>query len=256
VIEVRAAEVHYDRAHIGPIDLTVVPQRWTCLIGPNGAGKSTILRAIAGLVPMRGTVAVDDRDLASLPPRHLAQLVAYVPQQPVLPEDMAVGEYVLLGRTPYIATFAVESRRDREIAAEVLHDLDLSALADRLLGQLSGGERQRVVLARALAQQAPILLLDEPTSALDVGHAQQVLELIDRLRRERSLTVLAAMHDLTLAAQYADVLVLLQRGSIVASGAPADVITSDTMSRYYQASVRVMTDECGGIIVVPVRAHR
>jgi iron complex transport system ATP-binding protein len=244
------------RVAVSRLDLAVPGGHWCCLIGPNGAGKSTVLKAIAHLVAHDGVVTIDGRATASLGARALARLVAHVPQQPVLPDEMAVDEYVLLGRTPYIATFGIESADDRAIVAAVLADLDLVAFAGRTLGTLSGGERQRVVLARALAQQAPILLLDEPTSALDLGHAQQVLELVDRLRRTRGLTVVMAMHDLTLAGQYADQLVLLRNGAMTAAGRPDEVITEEALRRHYGADVRIVRDECGGVAVVPVRPHR
>ena len=150
--------------------------------------------------------------------------VAYVPQSPNLPDDMTAAEYVMLGRNPYIGYFGAETTHDRSIVAGVLERLDLEPFAQRLLGSLSGGERQRLVIARALAQEAPVLLLDEPTSALDIGHQQQALELVDRLRRETGLTVLSAMHDLTLAGLYADRLTLLDRGTVVASGTAAEVL--------------------------------
>jgi cobalamin transport system ATP-binding protein len=224
---------------------------WVTVIGPNGAGKSTLLRAVAGLVPCVGAVEIGGAN--ELGRRDLARRVALVPQSPSLPPQMTVAEYVLLGRTPHLGYLAREGAHDREIADAALVRLDLVELADRRLGTLSGGERQRAVLARALAQQAPILLLDEPTNALDVGRGQQALELVDALRREAGLTVLAAMHDLTLAGQYADRLLLLDGGRIVAAGAVPDVLTDELIARHYGASVRVLRDENGAIVVVPVR---
>jgi iron complex transport system ATP-binding protein len=226
---------------------------WVTVIGPNGAGKSTLLRAVAGLVPRQGAVAVGGDDGAALGRRELARRVALVPQLPALPGQMTVAEYVLLGRTPHLGYLAREGGHDLEIADAALARLDLLGLASRRLGTLSGGERQRVVLARAFAQQAPILLLDEPTSALDVGRGQQALELVDALRREAGLTVLAAMHDLTLAGQYADRLLLLDGGRVVAAGAPDDVLTNELIGRHYGASVRVLRDEDGLLVVLPVR---
>ncbi|MGD9792230.1 MAG: ABC transporter ATP-binding protein [Acidimicrobiia bacterium] len=251
-----SVEIRYDRALIGPISLSVPAGSWTCLIGPNGAGKSSVLKAIADLVGRSGAVHIDGVDTSTLTPRELARKVAFVPQQPMLPDDMSVAEYALLGRTPYVSTFGVESRKDRQVCAAVLDDMDLTRFADRLLGQLSGGERQRVVLARALCQQASILLLDEPTSALDIGHAQQVLELVDRLRTRHQLTVIAAMHDLTVAAQYAHELVLMRDGLVTVSGAPGAVLTEESLRTHYGASVRVVHDECGGTVVIPLRPHR
>jgi iron complex transport system ATP-binding protein len=224
---------------------------WVTVIGPNGAGKSTLLRAVAGLVPRLGAVEIGGE--GGLGRREVARRVALVPQSPSLPPQMSVAEYVLLGRTPHLGYLAREGSHDREIADAALVRLDLVELADRRLGTLSGGEQQRAVLARAVAQRAPILLLDEPTNALDVGRGQQALELVDALRRDAGLTVLAAMHDLTLAGQYADRLLLLDRGRIVAAGGVPDVLTPELISRHYGASVRVLRDDDGRPVVVPVR---
>jgi cobalamin transport system ATP-binding protein len=165
---------------------------------------------------------------------------------------MTVAEYVLLGRTPYVPYFGTESRSDVEAVERALRRLDLTALASRRLGTLSGGERQRAVLARALAQGTEVLLLDEPTSALDVGRQQQVLEFVDRLRAQQRLTVLSAMHDLTLAAQYAERLLLLDGGVVVADGPPREVVTEARVAAHYGATVRVIDDEAG-LAVVPRR---
>jgi len=226
---------------------------WVGLIGPNGAGKTTLLRAVAGLVPFEGDIRLQDTSVSSLSRRRISRIVAYLPQRPVVPDSMSVGDYALLGRTPYIPYLGTERRRDLEIVASVLDQLDLATLAGRRLDSLSGGERQRAVLARALAQQAPVLLLDEPTTGLDVGHQQQVLELVDTLRDDLDLTVVSAMHDLTLAGQFADQLVLLDGGRVAAAGPPATVLTEEVISRHYHASVRVLEDPGGGIVVIPVR---
>ena len=165
---------------------------------------------------------------------------------------MTVAEYVLLGRTPHLGYLARDGDGDREAAAEALHRLDLDSFAGRRLGTLSGGEQQRAVLARALAHQAPVLLLDEPTASLDIGRSQEVLELVDELRREQGLTVVATMHELTLAGQYADRLLLLDRGRVVASGEPREVLTEELVARHYGASVRIQ-QVAGGLVVVPAR---
>jgi iron complex transport system ATP-binding protein len=234
------------------VTLEAGPGEWVGLIGPNGAGKTTLLRAIGGLVPCDGAILVRGEDAAVLTRRALARLVAYVPQRPVVPGAMAVLDYVLTGRTPHIAYLGTEGRRDLAVARGVLRRLELESLAGRPLGSLSGGELQRAVLGRALAQEAPILLLDEPTSALDVGHQQTALELIDALRSEAGLTVVAAMHDLTLAGQFADRLVLLDEGEVVAQGPAAEVLTEAAIRRHYGASVRVLRD-AGEVVVVPTR---
>ncbi|MBV1851994.1 ABC transporter ATP-binding protein [Catellatospora tritici] len=234
------------------VDLSIAAGEWVTVIGPNGAGKSTLLKALSGTVPHTGSVTVDGMSTAALPRRRRAQLVATVAQQPVVPPGMRVLDYVLLGRTPYIPTLGRESARDLAKVEQTLHQLDLHRFAGRPLATLSGGERQRVFLARALAQDAPLLLLDEPTSALDIGHQQEVLELVDRLRREHSLTVLATMHDLSVAGEYADRLVLLADGRVAADGPPAQVLTEELLARHYRARVRVIAGEFGPI-VVPVR---
>jgi iron complex transport system ATP-binding protein len=159
---------------------------------------------------------------------------------------------VLLGRTPYIPALATESPADLDAVDEVLTRLDLQRFAGRRLESLSGGERQRVFLARALAQGARLLLLDEPTSALDIGHQQDVLELVDKLRRDRGLTVLATMHDLSIAGEYAERMVLMADGTVVAAGTPREVLTQELLAQHYQARVRVIDGEQGPL-VVPVR---
>jgi len=241
-----------DRPVVDRIDLEVAEGEWLALIGPNGAGKTTLLRAIARLVPFSGAITLHGRDARQMHRTELSRLLAVVPQDPSTPPWMTVAEYVLLGRTPHLGRLAKEGRRDREIVAGVLARLDLLAYRDRLLGTLSGGERQRVVVARALAQEARIVLLDEPTAALDIGHQQQALELLDTLRAESGLTLLAAMHDLTLAAQYADRMVLLDAGRVVADGSPRDVLTQPLIARHYEAAIRVVDVE-GRIAVVPSR---
>lgn len=236
------------------VDLTVPAGAWVTVIGPNGAGKSTLLRAVAGLLRFTGRVELDGVPVRVMPRRHRARTVALVPQRPVVPPGMAVTDYVLLGRTPYLPLLGREGPRDREVVAELLALLDLERFADRPLLTLSGGERQRVFLARALAQGATTLLLDEPTTALDIGHQQEVLELVDRLRGERGLTVLATMHDLVIAGEYAESLVLLDAGRVVARGNPSEVLTEDHLARHYHARVRVI-DGDSGPLVVPVRSR-
>ena len=229
---------------------------WLCLIGPNGAGKSSVLRAAAGLVPYTGSVAINQTEIPAASARWRAQHIAYVPQAPVIPTDMSVYEYVLLGRNPYINYFASETSHDRDVIDRVLDRLDLVQFAARKLGTLSGGEVQRLVIARALAQEAPVLLLDEPTSALDIGHQQQALELVDSLRREQGLTIISAMHDLTLAGLYADRLVLMHEGHRVAEGTAKQVLRSETLAEFYGVSARVHHEADGTVVVIPQRSSR
>ena len=181
--------------------------------------------------------------------------VSVVPQAPVLPPDATVREYVALGRTPHLSYFAAEGAGDRGAVDSALARLDLLQLGSRRLATLSGGEAQRVILARALAQDPSVLLLDEPTAALDVGRQQQALELVDELRVDGSLTVLSAMHDQTLAGQYASRLLLMSGGAVVARGAPRDVLTRALISEHYGAAVDIVGQPDRGLVVVPLRIH-
>ena len=237
------------RTVVDRVDLDLCDGEWLGLIGPNGAGKSTVLRAIAGLVDHRGTVALATGERPA--PRDLA----LVPQNPTVPIGMTVAEYVLLGRTAHLGWLARESGRDRRIVASVLQRLDLASFADRPLTALSGGELQRVVIGRALAQEAPVLLLDEPTSALDVGHQTSVLELVDELRRADGLSVVAVMHDLTTAARFADRLALLDAGQLVIAGHAAEVLDAGRLSTTYGVDLAVNLID-GELVVLPTSRRR
>ncbi len=248
VVGVNSLDVRLDGTHVlRGVRLAVSEGEWINIIGPNGAGKTTLLRAVLGLVAYDGEVSIEG--LTKLRRAERARKVAYVPQTPVIPPGMLVADYVLLGRTPHRSIFAGETPADRRIAAEVLDRLDLRGFGERTVQSLSGGERQRTVLARALAQQADVLLLDEPTTALDLGHQQDVLELVDALRRERGLTVLATLHDLTLAARYGDQVAILAGGVIVQRGPPAQVLTVANIAEHFDAHVRVIDDPEGPVIV-------
>lgn len=255
VLTCRGIEAAYNGTPVlAGVDLQVEPGEWVALIGPNGAGKSTLLRVVAGvLAPAGGIVLVGGEPLDDLARRTVARRVAMVPQTPVIPEGMTVHEYVLLGRTPHISYWGSESSGDVATVATILQRLDLAGLGQRPMQALSGGERQRVVLARALAQEAGLLLLDEPTAALDLGHQQQVLDHVDELRASGELAVLSAMHDLTLAAHYADRLVLIDQGRVVASGGAAEVLTEQHLDRHFGAAVSILHDADGRLIVAPRR---
>lgn len=226
------------------VSLQVARGEWLGVIGPNGAGKSTLLQVIANLTDFDGHVALADNTTPA------PTDIALVPQNPVLPPGMTVSEYVLLGRTAHLGWLMRESASDRAEVAAVLKRLDLVRFASRFVDSLSGGEAQRVLVARALAQQAPIILLDEPTSALDIGHQTIVLDLLDDLRRADDITVIAAMHDLTSAARYADRLVVLHDGRAVADGAPRDVLTEELLASVYATRLRVRNVD-GEIVVLP-----
>lgn len=249
MIEWSAVEVDYGKARVlGPVTVRVASGEWLALIGPNGAGKSTMLKAGAGLVPHRGTIRVGKGA------RRPGHDVAWMPQRPTLPPEMGVYDYVMLGRTPHLGFLAGEGRSDHDSVGRALALLGLDRMAHRPLGTLSGGEAQRAQLARALSQEAPVLLLDEPTASLDIGHAVEVLEAIDGLRLSRELTVVTAVHDLTLAGRFADRLVLLGSGLTAAHGAPSEVLTEELLSAHYGAGIRVL-DDPSGPTVVPTRSR-
>jgi iron complex transport system ATP-binding protein len=256
-LSIRDLRVRYNGTEVlKGIDLDVDKGAWLGVVGPNGSGKTSLLRGVVGTVPIDGRVIINDGDLSELSSAERSRSIAAVAQRPNLPPDMTVFDYVLLGRTPHISYFGVEGRTDLQVVVDVLDRLELGALSFRPLGSLSGGESQLVALARSLAQRAPILLLDEPTSALDVGHQQQVLELVDELRNEQALTVVSAMHDLTLAAQFCDHLIMLGGGVVQAAGKPRDVLTVENIESLYGASVRVIELDGGDLAVVPRRGDR
>jgi len=253
-VVIRGVTVRYNgTAAVDGADLSVEAGEWVAIVGPNGAGKSSLLRAIAGTVDYSGEIEIGGRPARSLSRRALSRLVAFVPQQPVLPDAMPALDYVVLGRTPHLGYWAAETDRDVAIARDALDRLDAGGFAGRPLGRLSGGERQRVVLARALAQQSRILLLDEPTTALDIGHQQVVLDLVEGLQSEGGIAVLSAVHDLTLAAQYSDRMVLLDGGRTVAEGPPERVLSDEHLARFPGARVTVLRGPSGELIVAPVR---
>jgi len=235
------------------VDVTVGPGDWFTIVGPNGAGKTTLLRALLGLVPADGRIDLLGTPLPALSRRERARLAAFVPQAPLVPPGMTVAHYVLLGRTTHLGPLAGETAEDLDAVDVALAQLDLLPLAGRTVDTLSGGERQRVVLARALAQRASLLFLDEPTSALDIAHQQGLLDLVDELRRDLGLTIVSTMHDLTLTAQYADNVALLDRGRTVLSGSPAQVFTSRQLTDHYAGARVDVVRHRGSLAVIPWR---
>ncbi|MFV1999242.1 MAG: ABC transporter ATP-binding protein [Acidimicrobiia bacterium] len=229
---------------------------WVSVIGPNGAGKSTMLRALVGLVPFKGSITIEGRSIDQMSGRELARSLGYVAQTPQHPAGMSIFDYVMLGRTPHRSYLGTSSRQDLTIVREVLSLLSLERLASRPVASVSGGEAQRAAIARAVAQRASVLLLDEPTSSLDIARQQEVMNLIDGLRQAEGLTVVTTMHDLTLAGQYADRLLLLSESRIQADGSPRKVLTTAAIERHYGAQVKVVEDADGTITVVPLRSPR
>lgn len=226
MIEIEGVSVSFgDVEVLDGVDASVTRGEFVGLVGPNGAGKTTLLRTInAVLAPDEGRVAVDDEVVARLPAGETGTLVATVPQNTHLSFAFDVRRVVAMGRHPYISRFGTESERDRTLVERAMERTDVTDLTDRSIEAVSGGERQRVLLARALAQDTPVILLDEPTASLDVNHQVRTFELVADLVAEGT-TVVAAIHDLNLAAHYCDALLLLHDGGILASGPPGEVLT-------------------------------
>jgi iron complex transport system ATP-binding protein len=240
------------------VDLHVRRGEIVGVVGPNGAGKTTLLRVASGAArPLGGSVMLDGIDMLRLGPGARARAVAHVPQSPVVPEGFTVLDVVLMGRNPHLRFMQWEGRRDLEIALDAMEATDTAEFADRPLGSLSGGERQRVFVARALAQAPVLLVLDEPTTHLDLGYQVDIMDTIDRLRREREIAVLIAMHDLTLAAQYCDRITVLHAGRIRAAGTPSQVMSPELLSQVFGTRLAMTTHPVLGTpIALPVGRPR
>ncbi|MBI3738554.1 MAG: heme ABC transporter ATP-binding protein [Chloroflexi bacterium] len=242
MLKIENLSVNYgSRRILHDVSLNVQSGEVLALIGPNGAGKSTLIRAVSGVIPIQsGRIRTNGDDFASLSPLQRARYVATVPQAVALPPAFTVWETVLLGRTPYLNFLGQPSPKDEELARRALDRVSALTLAERRVGELSGGEGQRVLLARALCQSTPILLLDEPTAHLDLQYQVSLLELVRELAHKDHLAVLLALHDLNLAARYADRIALIVGGEIKAEGRPEQVLRPDLIEAAYCLPVRVI----------------
>ncbi len=247
-LDLRGLTVAYgSRVVLRDVSLSLPQGEILGLVGPNGSGKTTLIRAVSGVVaPQAGEVRLDGEDALRLSPRAIALRAAVVPQNPNLPPAFTALELVLMGRTPHLKLLQTEGQSDLEAARRAMLATETWELAGRPIGELSGGERQRVLVARALAQETPLLLLDEPTAHLDVGHQAATLRLMVRLCRSEGKAVLAAVHDLTLAAQFCDRMVMLHKGSVVAEGSPGEVLTPDRLRQVYGAALHVLAHPVTG----------
>ncbi|USQ79943.1 ABC transporter ATP-binding protein [Ornithinimicrobium faecis] len=245
------------RPVIEGLDLDVPQGQVTAIVGSNGCGKSTILRGLARLLrPTAGQVLLDGTDIHSLPTKTVAQRVGLLPQSPVVPEGITVAELVARGRHPHHGLIRQWTRDDDQIVAESLERTHTTDLAGRPVDQLSGGQRQRVWIAMALAQRTGLLLLDEPTSFLDIAHQVEVLDLVRDLSVEDGTTIVMVLHDLPLAARYADHLIAMRDGAILAQGRPREVVTADTVRDVFGVACRVSWEHGGDVSVIPVGRHR
>jgi len=221
---------------VSGLSFRLEPGEMVGLIGPNGCGKTSIIKALSRVLETQaGQITLDGKDLHLFAHNDLARAIGVVPQNPALPENFTVAEIVLLGRTPYLGWLRKESSGDLALAWWAMQRTGTAVLYDRRLGELSGGERQRVTIARVLAQEPQVILLDEPTANLDINHQQEILNLIKGLCREKNLAVLIALHDLNLASQYCDRLILLKEGRIYADGRPQEVITAANIKAVYRS---------------------
>jgi len=247
-----------DRVVVRDLDLQLTEGSFTAIVGPNGCGKSTLLRALGRLMrPVSGQVLLDGRTIARTPTREVAKVLGLLPQSPIAPEGLTVGDLVARGRHPHQSWLRQWSRDDEAVVAEALAWTDMTELAERPVDELSGGQRQRAWISMALAQGTDLLLLDEPTTYLDLSHQIDVLELVGRLHAERGRTVVVVLHDLNLAARYAERLVAMKDGELVASGTPGEVLTEQLLADVFDLEARILPDPVSGTpMVVPVRRLR
>ncbi|MET4637071.1 ABC transporter ATP-binding protein [Mycetocola sp. 2940] len=256
----RSLDLAYDgRTVIAGLDLAIPDGEVTVIVGANACGKSTLLRGVARLLrPAAGVIELDGKEISSYPAKEFARVVGILPQSPIAPEGITVADLVGRGRYPHQGLFRQWSSTDGSAVADAMRVTSTTQLAGRRVEELSGGQRQRVWIAMALAQDPDILLLDEPTTFLDVTHQIELLDLLTELNRSRRSTIVMVLHDLNLAARYADHLVVMSGGEVVANGTPEDILTADLVRRAFGLESRIIPDPvCGSPMVIPIgRFHR
>ncbi|MFD3911070.1 ABC transporter ATP-binding protein [Streptomyces sp. NPDC058603] len=247
-----------DRTVVHELDLAVPDGQVSVIVGPNACGKSTTLRALGRLLkPRGGSVLLDGTELARIPTRKIAQSIGLLPQSPVAPEAITVADLVSRGRQPHQHWWQQWSDEDERAVTDAMERTDVTALADRSVDELSGGQRQRVWIAMALAQETDLLLLDEPTTFLDIAHQVEVLDLVRRLNHDQGRTVVIVLHDLNQAARYADHLVAMKAGRIVAEGRPGEIVTAELVREVFGLESVVVPDPVtGSPLVVPGAPYR
>ncbi|MFD0422369.1 ABC transporter ATP-binding protein [Streptomyces parvus] len=246
-----------DRTVVDSLDLAVPPGRITVIVGANACGKSTLLRSMSRLLaPRAGRVVLDGKEVHRLPAKELARTLGLLPQSPIAPEGITVSDLVGRGRHPHQGIFSRWNEQDDAAVAAALEATHTEPLAERAVDELSGGQRQRVWIAMALAQQTDLLLLDEPTTFLDASHQIEVLDLLTDLNRSRGTTIVMVLHDLNLAARYADHLIALADGGLHASGTPAEVLTEETVRAVFDLDSRIIEDPVSGRpLMLPIGRH-
>jgi iron complex transport system ATP-binding protein len=256
MLEVRDIEAGYgDAAILRGVSFRVEPGQMLGVIGLNGCGKTTLLRVISGVLPLRrGEVLVSGRPTRDIPRREMAQLMAFVSQDLVVDFSFDVREIVMMGRTPYISRFGWETRQDHEVTRRVMEFADVADLADRAITDLSGGERQRAFIAMALAQEPRLLLLDEPTTHLDINHQVAIMNIIRELNLRHGVTVVMVSHDLNLASEYCDRLLMLHKGVVARHGTPEEVLTEESIKSVYGVRIRMEQNPVSGrphVMLIP-----
>ncbi|MGH3753276.1 MAG: ABC transporter ATP-binding protein [Pseudonocardiaceae bacterium] len=254
-LQARDLQLAYgDNVVVDGLDVDVLNGTVSAVIGPNGCGKSTLLRALARLLPAkRGHVLLDGKRIDKLPTREVAKVLGVLPQAPIAPEGLTVADLIARGRHPHQTWYRQWSSDDEAAVAEALGWTGLTEFAERTVDELSGGQRQRAWISMALAQGTDLLLLDEPTTFLDLAHQVDVLDLVERLHTEAGRTVVMVLHDLNMAARYAQRLIAMRAGKIIAQGAPREVLTEPLLREVFGLDAQVLTDPVAGTpLVVPI----
>ncbi|WP_336782577.1 ABC transporter ATP-binding protein [Paenibacillus illinoisensis] len=235
------------------VDLAIPSNQISVIIGANGCGKSTLLKTLARLIkPISGKITLNGKPISKFPPKQLARVVGLLPQSPIVPEGISVADLVGRGRFPHQSLLSGWTKKDYEAVAEAMEIMDITEFANHNIDELSGGQRQRVWIAMALAQQTDILFLDEPTTFLDITYQVEILDLLTDLNRKHGTTIVMVLHDINLSARYADHIIALVEGKLVAEGAPSDVITSTMVKDIFGLDCTVVEDPLSGSpLVVP-----
>ena len=240
-VRARDLSYAYQATHVlNGLSFTVRQGEFFIIIGPNGSGKTTLARIIAGLIkPKQGEVDIFGRSMTAYGRKERARRIAFVPQLIPMDFPFAVKDVVLFGRTPHLGIFGLATDADAALARRAMAFTEVDHLANRQLDQLSGGERQRVFIARAICQDPDLMVLDEPTASLDLAHQLRIMDLMEKMKAEKKITVVMVSHDLNLAAMYADTLLLIHQGRIARCGSPADVLTYETLETVYGCTLLV-----------------
>lgn len=248
----------YDKKVIvNGVDITIPKNKISVIIGANACGKSTLLKTLSRLIkPISGEVLLDGKKITEIPPKELAKVLGLLPQSPIVPEGITVADLVGRGRFPYQSFFKGLDKKDYEAVEEALEIMGITELANRSVDELSGGQRQRVWIAMALAQQTDILLLDEPTTFLDIAYQVEILDLLTDLNRRLGTTIVMVLHDINLSARYADHIFAVQKGNLIAQGAPSDIITEELIKQVFDLECTVISDPVSGTpFIVPRGRH-